>query len=138
MKRRLRQRVLVGVDVQSIVEVERSIAQFGDDYVMRLYTASERESCEGDVHVTASGLAARFAAKEAVIKLLDAGDDSPEWRSIEVCRAKSGRPEVLLHGHAATIARRMGVEDISLSLSHDGDVAMAAVVAQTSPRRWIR
>jgi holo-[acyl-carrier protein] synthase len=138
MRRRHHQRVLVGVDVQSIGEVERSIMQFGDRYLTHLYTDHERESCQGDVHVTASGLAARFAAKEAVIKLLDARNDAPEWRSIEVCRTKSDRPEVLLHGRAAAIARRRGIDDISLSLSHDGDVAMATVVAQTSRHGWIR
>jgi holo-[acyl-carrier protein] synthase len=129
------QRVLVGVDVQSISEVERSIREFGDHYLRRLYTDHERDSCQGDVRVAAGGLAARFAAKEAVIKLLDAGDDAPEWQSIEVRRTKSERPEVKLHGRAAEIARRRGVEDISLSLSHDGDVAVATVVAQSFRRR---
>jgi holo-[acyl-carrier protein] synthase len=134
MRGRRRQRVLVGVDVQSISEVEQSIVRFGDHYLMRLYTDHERESCLGDVRVTATGLAARFAAKEAVMKLLDAGEDAPEWRSIEVCKTKSYRPELTLHGRAAALARRRGVDDISLSLSHDGDVALATVVAQTSRR----
>lgn len=138
MRRRHHQLVLVGVDVQSISEVERSICQFGDDYLTRLYTDHERESCRGDARVTASGLAARFAAKEAVIKLLDAGDDAPGWRSIEVRRARGDHPEVVLHGRAAAIARRKGVDDISLSLSHDGDVAMATVVAQAPRRKWSR
>jgi holo-[acyl-carrier protein] synthase len=134
MRRGQRQRVLVGVDIQSVGEVARSLREFGDRYLVRIYTDHERASCEGDIQVAASGLAARFAAKEAVIKLLDARDDAPEWRSIEVCRTPSGRPEVVLHGRAAEIARRRGVEEISLSLSHDGDVAVATVVAQASRR----
>lgn len=133
-----RQRVLIGVDVQSIDEVERSINEFGERYLARIYTDHERQSCEGEARSFAAGLAVRFAAKEAVIKLLDAGDDAPEWRSIEVRRTKSQCPEILLYGRAADVARRRGAGGLSISLSHDGDVAIATVAALTPRRGWRR
>jgi holo-[acyl-carrier protein] synthase len=138
MRQRHHRRVLIGVDVQSIDEVERSINEFGDRYLSRIYTDHERESCQGEARVLAGGLAARFAAKEAVIKLLDVGDEAPDWRSIEVRRTESRRPEILLHGRAADVARRTGAEELSVSLSHDGDVAVATVVALTPRGRWSR
>lgn len=138
MLRRHHRRFLVGVDVQSVGEVEQSISQHGHHYLDRVYTKHEQESCQGSVQVQASGLAARFAAKEAVIKLLDIGDDGHDWRSIEVRRTKSNRPEVKLHGPAVEVAQQRGIADISLSLSHDRDLAVATAVAQVSGRKWSR
>lgn len=134
MRRRPHERVLIGIDAQSIDDVESSLRSYGSRYLSRVYTEHEQESCQGESRVAAGGLAARFAAKEAVIKLLGGGDEGHDWRSIEVHRAPSGRPEIRLHGRAAEDARRMGADAISLSLSHDGNVAVAAVTA-LAPRR---
>lgn len=129
MKRRRQEHVLIGVDVQSISEVERSVQEFGDRYLKRVYTQYEIDSCMGSGRVFAAGLAARFAAKEALIKLLDAGGDGPPfWKSIEVRLTPSGRPVFDLHDLTQKMAKKKGVRELSLSLSHDGDTAMAAVV----------
>ncbi|MHB8379003.1 MAG: holo-ACP synthase [Acidimicrobiales bacterium] len=126
--------ILVGVDVQSIGEVEASIREFGTRYTRRLFTDDEIASC-GDGPAAASSLAGRFAAKEAVLKILDLHEIVPRWKSIEVRRLRGGRPEVILHGEAAEIAKSQGIAEISLSISHGGGVASATVIAQATQRR---
>jgi holo-[acyl-carrier protein] synthase len=125
-------RVLVGIDIQSIEEVELSIQEYGARYTRRIFTDQELETCGENPATAASGLAARFAAKEAMIKVLDPDELIPGWKAIEVRRSSSGHPEIVLRGDAAVLARRRGVQQISLSLSHSGGVATAAVVAQAS------
>jgi holo-[acyl-carrier protein] synthase len=127
-------KVLVGVDIQPIDEVEDSLREFGSRYRHLLFTDDELACC-GHNAATASSLAARFAAKEAVMKILDTREVVPPWRSIEVRRARGRRPEIQLHGVAAELARRQGIHDISVSLSHGGGVAMAAVVAPVDVER---
>jgi holo-[acyl-carrier protein] synthase len=122
------ERVVVGIDIQPIDEVEASLKKFGSRYRHLLFTDSELEDC-GDNLATASRLAARFAAKEAVLKILNVGESVPSWRSIEVQRTNDGRPEIVLHDEAAALARRGGLGDLSVSLSHAGGIATAAVVA---------
>ncbi len=75
-------------------------------------------------------LAARFAAKEAVLKALGSGIGAAALRDIEVERLPSGRPSVRLHRTAAALAGRRGVRRWHLSLSHTGTVAIATVVAE--------
>jgi holo-[acyl-carrier protein] synthase len=124
-------RVVVGIDIQPINEVEASLNNFGNRYRRLLFTDSELRHC-GNGPATPSRLAARFAAKEAVLKILNVGESVPSWRSIEVERTKDGRPEIVLHGEAAEIARLGGMHDLSVSLSHAGGVATAAVVASVN------
>jgi holo-[acyl-carrier protein] synthase len=111
----------VGVDLVRIREVRESLEQFGDRYLRRVFTDGEIAYCGGD----ASKLAARFAAKEAAIKVLRV---FVTWRDIEVRRSEGGWCELHLHGQAAAAARAAGLRSFSVSLSHEGDYA-AAVVA---------
>jgi holo-[acyl-carrier protein] synthase len=127
----MQERVVVGVDIQPIDEVEASLVTFGNRYRRLLFTDQEVESC-GDGPATASRLAERFAAKEAVMKVLGVGKDVPPWRSIEVRRTNEGGPQIVLHGQAADLARRGGVHDVSVSLSHARGLAIATVVATTN------
>jgi holo-[acyl-carrier protein] synthase len=120
--------VLVGIDIQPIEEVEDSLRTFGSRYRHLLFTDDELASC-GERPGTAASLAARFAAKEAVLKILDIRETVPPWRSIEVKRTEGGRPEIVLHGVAADMALDQGIHDVSVSLSHGGGIATAAVVA---------
>lgn len=120
--------VLVGIDIQPIDEVEDSLRQFGTRYRRLLFTDEELAFC-GDGPATAASLAARFAAKEAVLKILDTQEAVPPWRTIEVRGTAGGRPTIMLHGVAADIAQHQGIHDISVSLSHGGGIAAAAVVA---------
>jgi holo-[acyl-carrier protein] synthase len=125
-------RVAVGIDVQSIGEVEASLSHFGERYRQRLFTRGELASC-GDNQLTPSKLAERFAAKEAVLKILDTRHTVPNWRSIEVTTNSSRGAEIALRDDALDLARSQGISRIFLSLSHAGGLAMATVVADIEP-----
>ena len=118
----------MGIDIQPIEEVESSLRTFGSRYRRLLFTDRELETC-GDNSTTSSRLAARFAAKEAVLKILDIHDVVPSWRSIEVGGDSDCRPEIILYDVAAELARARGIRDVFVSLTRGGDVAVATVVA---------
>lgn len=132
----------VGTDVESIDDVRNSIERFGSRYVRRIFTDHEIECCGGAFPGAAPGLAARFAAKEAVIKMLRPVDVIPTWRSIEVQRVPGGATSVRLTGDAAIIAEQAGINLISLSMSHGAGIGTATVVglagAGTSPTQFER
>ena len=98
----------VGVDVQSVAEVAESIAHFGSRYTSRLFTEHELESCAGDPLRRAEGLAARFAAKEAMMKVLRPVENVPTYKSIEVRKMPGGWVELELAGDAEAIGSRRG------------------------------
>lgn len=119
----------VGVDLASVADVERSVARFGDRYVRRIFTGHEIESCARGDELASTGLAARFAAKEATIKVLRPKDIRPDYRSIEVRRHPDGWCELELSGTAAELAKAVGVRHLALSLTHEAGMAAAVVVA---------
>jgi holo-[acyl-carrier protein] synthase len=121
--------VRVGTDVQSINDVAESIERFGARYTERIFTNHEVECSGGTTSSAAPGLSARFAAKEAVIKLLQPKDVVPKWRSIEVRRLPGGAPTVHLIGDAAALAHEAGIEAISISMSHGSGISTATAVA---------
>ncbi|MGH9293023.1 MAG: holo-ACP synthase, partial [Acidimicrobiales bacterium] len=86
--------------------------------------------------VRAGHLAARFAAKEATFKLLGAGDELPPWRSIEVVREDSGRTSLRLYGRAEELALAAGVSELAVSLTHEGPIAAAVIVAREGEAMW--
>jgi holo-[acyl-carrier protein] synthase len=117
----------VGVDVCDVERIRlavRRTAGFAD----RVFTDAEQAYC-GQARDPAQRLAARFAAKEAVLKALGAGLGACPLREIEVERAASGAPSLALHGAAADLARERGVAGWHVSLSHTTTVAEAVVVA---------
>ena len=124
--------ILVGVDIQEIDEVRASIETFGDRYVRRIYTDYEIDDCCKNAIGAAPALAGRFAAKEAVFKILKDGDVVATWQEIEVRRLESGHPAIVLRGGAAVLAARQGIATISLSLSHNGGTTTAVVVAESA------
>ena len=123
----------VGADVVSVQQVEQSVARFGSRYLERIYTHHELESSVGRPSVRAASLAARFAAKEATLKVLRPVGHQPDWRSVEVRRHPSGWCTMALSGHAAALADRAGIAELAVSLTHEGDVAAAVVVALCGP-----
>ena len=113
----------VGVDVVDIERFERSLERT-PGLATRLFTEQERA-------VTAvASLAARFAAKEAVAKALGAPGNL-RWTDAEVVTEDSGRPVLRLTGDVATASAALGVRAWHLSLSHDGGIATAFVVAES-------
>jgi holo-[acyl-carrier protein] synthase len=122
--------VLVGTDIQAIDEVEESLKTFGDRYVRRIYTNQEIEDSSNHAGGLARALASRFAAKEAVFKILGDGELPATWKDVEVRRLESGFPMIVLHGVAADLAAKRGFTSIFLSLSQGSEVATAVVVAE--------
>jgi holo-[acyl-carrier protein] synthase len=119
----------VGVDLVAVDEVQSAVAHFGDRYLSRVFTEHELACATGKGEVRARHLAARFAAKEATMKVLGPGDRLPAWQSIEVHQDESGRCTLRLYGHASELAKRARLSDFALSLSHEGNLATAVVFA---------
>ena len=126
------QRVRVGCDVLSVRDVAESLSTFGDRYLNKVFTAGEIDDCHGrDVH----GLAARFAAKEAVIKAFAEPDMAFPLREIEITR-DGPVPRLRLNGSLAERARRQGWRSTSVTLSHADCHAMAVVVVACGEPTW--
>ncbi len=116
-----------GVDLVEVNRIEETVARYGDRFLNKVFTARELEYAAGRMH----SLAARFAAKEAVSKLLAVGIQHPDgvdWREIEVLSGERGDPVLQLHGRAAARAAELGFREIALSLSHTRTEAIAIVV----------
>ncbi len=113
-----------GVDVVSLARFERALQRAtGGRLVQRLFTPAEIALCAGRVE----SLAVRFAAKEAVAKALGVGLGALALHDMEVLHDARGAPLLQLHGTALARATALGLTDWSLSLSHDGGVALAFV-----------
>ena len=120
--------VLIGCDIHPVFNVVESIDVFGERYLDRVFTPAERSACEGAAF--AERLAARFAAKESVLKLLKVpADVAIPWTDIEIGSEPSGAPTVTLLGRAAEIAAALRVSVIEVTLSHDAGMAMAVAAA---------
>ena len=117
-------RVRVGCDVTDVDDIRNSLDAFGDRYLRKIFTASEIDDCQGGNGV--HGLAARFAAKEAVIKAFAEPGMPYPWREIEVTK-EGPLPRLRLSGTLAERAQHQGWLGSSLSLSHANCHAMAVV-----------
>jgi holo-[acyl-carrier protein] synthase len=122
--------IRVGTDLVSVESVRSSIDTHEARYLERVYTERELSDCRTGAGVDPERLAARFAAKEAALKVLRPGDEAVPWRSIEVRREPSGWVELELTGAAAALALDAGVSELALSISHEGEFASAVVVAE--------
>lgn len=114
----------IGVDVCEIARLERHLAKHPRLFE-RLFTPAERS-------LNASSLAARFAAKEAVAKAMGS-PGGMTWQDCEVEVDSTGRPSLRLTGTVAATAARLGIDTWHLSLSHDGGIAAAFVIAEGQP-----
>jgi holo-[acyl-carrier protein] synthase len=121
----------LGTDLIEISRVQASIDRFGEQFLRRVFTEGEIAFCQKKKRNAAESFAARFAAKEAGAKALGTGiSRGVSWREIEVQREPGDRPELMFSGRAAERARAMGIQRISLSLTHSRDVAMAVVILE--------
>jgi holo-[acyl-carrier protein] synthase len=118
-----RMKQYLGVDIIEINRIERAVTRWGDAFLDRVYTPAEKQNYR---HRPES-LAARFAAKEAVVKAL--GCKELVYRDIEIVSEPGQRPEVKLYGRAKAIAAELGISDLAVSLSHSRDYAVAVVSA---------
>ena len=124
----------VGIDMIEISRIAAAVERWGERFLTRVYTADEIARCHGKV----ASLAARFAAKEATSKALGVGigwGGGLRWTEIEVHNDRWGKPKVMLHGQAAELATKLGLNQWAISLSHSKDYAIAMVVALHSDEK---
>jgi holo-[acyl-carrier protein] synthase len=135
--------ICLGTDIVYIPRIQAALERFGERFIQRVYTPVEQRDCrslslvptqavllhEKRTHVSAKQLAGRWAAKEAVAKALGTGWRGLRYTDIEVQRQPSGQPQVYLYGAAAIAAAQWGEYHWQVSLSHDGDYAIATAIA---------
>ena len=125
--------ISIGVD---LIEVDRIRAaledlRIGSRFRDRVYTDQEIAYCEKKGRGRYESYAGRFAAKEAVMKALGRGwGANVRWRDIEVARARSGKPDIVLHAKTADLAQQLGIRRWALSISHTTEHGIAYVIAQ--------
>ncbi len=119
----------IGVDIVEIARFESALKNSGQAFIDRLFLEDEQSYCSPQ-REPARCFAARFAAKEAVAKALGTGFGAQlEWHNVEVRRRASGEPFIVLNGIGADTAKRLGVSEFFLSISHGESYAVANVVA---------
>lgn len=116
----------VGIDVVDVARFRLALERH-PRIADRLFTEEERR----DARARPERLAARFAAKEAVMKTFRVGVGSTPWRSIEVTLDDAGAPSVLLHAPARQLAKSLGVTSLHLSMTHTDQTAAAFVVGSS-------
>ena len=115
----------IGVDLAQIPRVRRMVERWDERFLRRVFTDGEIAYCRRR-RDPVQHFAARFAAKEATLKALGTGlSMGIHWREMEVRRSPGRAPTMTLHGRSLEIARDLGGRRVLLSLSHDGDYAMA-------------
>ena len=118
----------VGIDLVEVDRIRRLLERYPERFARRTFTEAEAAYCRRSVQA-AERFAARFAAKEAVMKALGTGwSQGVTFRDIEVIRAPSGAPGIRLAGAAGLRAQGLGVRVIHVSLSHTPLQAIAMVV----------
>jgi len=111
----------LGIDIIKVERIRATLERFGARFSDRVLTPSEQRYVRGRPET----MAGRWAAKEAVSKVLGLGVRGIGWRDIEVERLPTGQPAVRLHGRAAARAAQLGMGRIALSISHESDYAVA-------------
>jgi holo-[acyl-carrier protein] synthase len=117
----------VGVDIVEIPRIERIIRRWGKTFLERVFTPAELK-----LYSNTASLAARFAAKEAVLKALGACDKGISWQDIEILTESNGKPLVNLTGKAKQEADESAISRINISLSHSENYAVAFVIGETA------
>jgi holo-[acyl-carrier protein] synthase len=114
----------IGVDIIEIHRIQQAVEKWQDRFLQRIYTDRELQDCDRRW----PSLAARFAAKEAVLKALGTSKDIG-WHDIEIRRNENDAPYICLHSNALTIAGQLGIRNFAISLSHSEKYAVAVSIA---------
>ena len=118
-----------GIDLVETERVANMLAEHGDRFLLRVFTEGERRYADANASRRLEHLAGRFAAKEAVLKVLGTGwSGGIAWTDAEVVREASGKPTIRLHGRAAGVAAELGITAWWLSISHVRAHAMASAI----------
>ena len=121
-------KIKVGSDICSIKRIEEVYAKYGERFLDRILTSSEKAYALSRKKDFLARVAARFAAKEATSKVLGTGFYGIGWKDIEVVRLPSGEPTIKLHGRAVAVAARRGLSGFELTMSHEREYAIAFVL----------
>jgi holo-[acyl-carrier protein] synthase len=124
----------LGIDIVRVARIRAALERFGERFVTRVCSPAEAAYVRGRPET----LAGRWAAKEAVSKVLGLGVRGIGWRDIEIERLPTGQPSVVLHGRAAERAVQLGMGRIALSISHEDEFAVAiAYGIRTAQGRYL-
>lgn len=121
----------IGTDLAEVSRIREAIQRHGQRFIDRIYTPREIAYVESKAN-RFERYAARFAAKEAAMKAIGTGwRRGVRWQDFEVANLPSGKPTLLLHGEAAAIAAQLGARNISLSITHTAEQALAIVILES-------
>ena len=118
--------ILNGIDIIEINRIKSVLEKYPDKFLKRIYTKNELDYCKNKPN----RLAARFAVKEAVMKTLGTGIKGVGWKDIETIRKPGQRPLIKLHNRALAKSKKLWIKNISISISHSKDYAIAFAVAE--------
>ncbi len=118
-----------GVDLVQVERISRLHRRFGSRFLQRIYTVEERDYCLKQ-SIPAESLAGRYAAKEAVYKILHRELEFLCWQEIEVITDRSGAPDLRVEGGARQAAELLGITCWHVSLSHERKFALASIIAE--------
>jgi len=118
-----------GIDLVDCPRIEQMIQRHGERFIRRVFTDGEQAYAEKNKNEVEK-LAGRFAAKEAILKLVGTGwRGRIAWTDIEIINNAAGQPEVTLGGEVKKIADKLGIKHISVSITHTANFAIASAVA---------
>jgi holo-[acyl-carrier protein] synthase len=118
-----------GIDIIETARIRRSVEEHGERFLDRVFTPAEQQYCARNVKRYFEHLAGRFAAKEAVLKVLGTGwRGGIAWTDVEVLPEPSGQPKVTLSGECLRIARDLGISRWHISISHIETHATASAI----------
>jgi holo-[acyl-carrier protein] synthase len=120
-----------GIDLVDCPRIEQMMQRHGERFLRRVFTLAEQAYAEKSKN-TVEKFAGRFAAKEAILKLMGTGwRGKIAWTDIEITNSAVGQPEVTLGGEVKEIAEKLGIGHISISITHTANFAIASAVALT-------
>ena len=119
----------IGTDIIEIARIKQAIDRWGERFLNRVYTEPELSRYGQRLW----SLAARFAGKEAVTKVLGTDKEGISWQDIEILAHPSGKPQLNLYGRAQSAANNLGIKEIDISLAHSREYAIATAIGTTQP-----
>ena len=118
-----------GIDLVDCPRIEQMIERHGERFIKRVFTAAEQAYAQANKN-DVEKLAGRFAAKEAILKLMGTGwRGRIAWTDIEIINNAAGQPEVTLGGEVRKIADKLGIKHVNVSITHTANFAIASAVA---------
>ena len=118
-----------GIDLVDFPRIEEMVKRHGERFINRIFTAAEQAYSQASKNGIEK-LAGRFAAKEAILKLMGTGwRGKIAWTDVEIVNTPTGQPEVKLSGEVEKIAAKLGIKHISVSITHTANFAIASAVA---------